>query len=88
MDSKTITSVSTLLIGVLILSLLVSILLALFRPSRQPTTVIIERPASNNYRGWWGYHGAGLPGWGDRKLPPPPHPMQPPPPHPMPPHPK
>lgn len=84
MNIKAILSVIMLVVGVLILSGLVSIILAIFGPSQKPTTVIIERPAWNNYRGWWGYPGAGLPGWGGPKYPPmpAPHPKPPMPPGP------
>ena len=70
--------------GVFLLALLVSSLTVYFLgPMLQPqsTTVVVERPWWNNYRGWWGHYGAGLPGWGGPKVPPPPSP------HPKPPKP-
>lgn len=81
------TSLVTFVVGVILISILVSVLLVIFYgPStREPRTIIIERP--DYYRGWWGHYGAGLPGWGGPKHmpPPPPHPKpQPPPPAPAP----
>ena len=74
-NTKTSLSVVGLLVGVVLLAILVSTLtVMLYGPPRQPTTVIVERPWWHNYRGWWGYHGAGLPGWGGPKYPPRPHP--------------
>jgi len=71
----------TLVGGILLLSIVVSALLVLFYGPREKevATVYVERPRYRNYHGWWGYSGAGLPGWGGPKYPPPP------PPHPKPP---
>lgn len=72
---KSIGPVVTLLVGVVILAILVSSLTVfLYGPTTRETTVVVERPWWNNYRGWWGQYGAGLPGWGGRKYPPPPSP--------------
>lgn len=82
MDSKLLSSSVLLVVGVFVLSITVSLLTTLFlTPKEKPTTVIVERPWWNNYRGWWGYYGAGLPGWGGPKYPPRPSP------HPKPPKP-
>ncbi len=71
----------TLLLGILILSIVVSALLILFYGPKQKevATVYVQRPWYHNYRHWWGPYGSGLPGWGGPKYPPPP------PPHPKPP---
>jgi hypothetical protein len=73
---NTVVSIGMLLVGVFILSLLVSYLM----PRQEKiTTIYVEQPSWRNYHGWWGHYGAGLPGWGHgRSLPPPP------PPHPKP----
>ncbi len=78
--------VVTLLLGMLILSIVVSALLVLiYGPKeREVATVYVQRPWYHNYRNWWGPYGAGLPGWGGPKYPPPPAP-HPKPPAPVPP---
>lgn len=83
MDTRTLSSGILLVVGVLVLSVIVSTLTVLFYgPStREPTTVVVERPWYTNYRGWWGHYGGGLPGWGGPHYPPPPAP------HPKPPKP-
>lgn len=67
---------------ILILALagVVSLVTTLFFSQPKTTTVYVERPGWN-YRRWWGHYGAGLPGWGGPKYPPPPSP------HPKPPKP-
>ena len=71
-----------LVIGVVLLSVVVSTLtILLYGPTTTERTIVVERPRGNNYRGWWGYPGAGLPGWGRPNVPPPPSP------HPKPPNP-
>lgn len=86
LNTKSVTSIAGLFLGVIFLAILVSTLtVMLYGPStKEPTTVIVERPRWNNYRGWWGHYGAGLPGWGGPKYPPmpPPHPKPSPPPGP------
>lgn len=76
-------AIGLLLGGVLFLSVLVSTLTVfLYGPkTREPTTIVVERPSWRRYPGWWGHYGAGLPGWGGPKVPPPPSP------HPKPPKP-
>ena len=88
-STKTVLPIVYLIIGVIVLAILVSSLTVFFYgPSTRETTVVVDRPWRNNYRGWWGYYGAGLPGWGGPKYPPmpSPHPKPgPPPPAPPPP---
>ena len=58
-------SIATFVVGVFLLSIFVSLFLGYFFGStmRKPsTTIVVERP--DNYRGWWGHYGSGLPGWG------------------------
>jgi hypothetical protein len=63
-----------LILGVILLSIIVSSLTVfLYGPKPTERTVVIERPW-NNYKGWWGHYGAGLPGWGGPRYPPPPSP--------------
>ena len=59
----TILSILYLIIGVIILSILVSYLLSLQQepPKEKTTEVVVENPYWYNYPVWWGY---GLPGWG------------------------
>ena len=84
-----VSSVGSLVLGVFALAIIVSLILGYSVGSsiRKPdTTIVVQRPDS--YRGWWGYYGAGLPGWGGPKFPPPPFPHPkpgPPPPAPPPP---
>ncbi len=71
-----------LVVGVVLLSVVVSTLtILLYGPKSTERTIVVERPGWNSYRGWWGHYGAGLPGWGGPKIPPPPSP------HPKPPKP-
>ena len=77
-----------LIVGVILLAIVVSSLtVLLYGPQTTQRTVIVESPRWNNYRGWWGHYGAGLPGWGGPKFPTPPapHPKLPMPPPPAPP---
>jgi hypothetical protein len=78
---STIGPIFTLLLGILIISIVVSALLVLIYGPKQKevATVYVEKPWYHNYRRWWGPYGGGLPGWGGPKYPPPP------PPHPKPP---
>lgn len=80
MNAKTFPSGAILVLAVVFLAVGVSFLTTVFlTPTQRPTTVIVQRPWWQNYRSWWGYHGAGLPGWGGPKYPPmpPPHPKPP-----------
>ena len=73
-------SIAYLIGGVILLSIVVSSLVVfLYGPQTTQRTVVVESPLWNNYRGWWGYYGAGLPGWGGPKYPssPAPHPKPP-----------
>lgn len=75
-------SVTTVVGGLLLFVIGISLVLGFYIGSsmqKPSTTVVVERPGMNNYRGWWGSYGAGLPGWGGPKYPPmpPPHPKPP-----------
>ncbi len=74
-----VTSLATFVGGVILISILVSVLLVIFYgpATREPRTIIIERP--DHYKGWWGHYGAGIPGWGGHSFPPrpAPHPRPP-----------
>ena len=77
---KSVMPILYLVAGVVLLSVVVSTLLVLlYGPQSTERTIVVERPWWNNYRGWWGHYGAGLPGWGGPKYPhpPAPHPKPP-----------
>ena len=79
MDTKTLSSGIVLVLGVVALAFVVTLVTNLFFSQPKTTTVIVQRPGWNNYRGWWGHYGGGLPGWGGPKHRPSPSPPSQPP---------
>jgi hypothetical protein len=71
MDTKMISSTIVLVLGVVVLAVTVSLLTNLLFGQPKTTTVIVQRPQRDTYKGWWAHSGAGLPGWGGPKMPPP-----------------
>lgn len=67
MITQDILSIAYLIVGVVLLSILVSLLtIYMYGPAKVEKTseVVVSPYWYDNYPVWWGYYGSGLPGWG------------------------